>query len=101
MNKIFFIFLMFFTGHSMFGQTYEGNEIDINTILNNGKLFSKHVTSNNYKKIGDCYTQDAKIFPQKGNIIIGKPAIIKYWTLPEGVQTTYHKITPSEVKIIN
>lgn len=47
-----------------------------------------------------AYTDDAKIFPNNMDIIEGRDAIITYWTLPEGVETIYHKITPEEIKIL-
>ena len=50
--------------------------------------------------IGASYTKDAKIFPQRGKIIEGVADIINYWTLPEGVKTMNHKITPSEITIV-
>ncbi|MEM6720592.1 MAG: nuclear transport factor 2 family protein [Bacteroidota bacterium] len=83
------------------GQTYSGNPQDIDQILQNATNFSSYVNTANYKMIGESYTEDAKIFPQRGDIMVGKKAIIGYWTLPEGVQTTNHKITPEEITIVN
>ncbi|AXG71294.1 hypothetical protein KORDIASMS9_03551 [Kordia sp. SMS9] len=101
MKKIIFTFV-FVTFFVQFGisQTYSGNQKDIDQILENVKNFSSYVNSSNYKMIGASYTEDAKIFPQRGEIISGVEAIIKYWTLPEGVQTKNHKITPSEITIV-
>ena len=53
-----------------------------------------------YHSIGKAYTVDAKIFPNNMDIIQGREEIIKYWTLPEGLRTKYHKIIPEEIKII-
>lgn len=80
-------------------QTYSGNQKDIDQILQNIQDFSSYVNTSNYKMIGECYTKDAKIFPQRGDVIVGIENITKYWILPEGVQTKNHKITPSEITI--
>ena len=81
-------------------QTFKGNQKDIDMILSNIKDFSISVMNSNYQSIGMAYTVDAKIFPNNMDIINGREAIVKYWTLPEGVETKYHKITPEEIKIL-
>lgn len=82
------------------GQTYTGDQKDIDQILQNVKNFSNYVNTSNYAMIGESYTKDAKIFPQRGDITIGIKDILKYWRLPEGIQTINHKITPSEITIV-
>ncbi len=81
-------------------QNYLGNQEDIDSILSNIKDFSISVMDSNYQSIGMAYTDDAKIFPNNRDIIKGREAIIDYWTLPEGLETKYHKITPEEIKIV-
>lgn len=81
-------------------QNYMGAQEDIDMILSNIKDFSKSVMQSNYQSIGLAYTDDAKIFPNNTDIIKGREAIIQYWTLPEGVKTKYHNITPEEIKIL-
>jgi ketosteroid isomerase-like protein len=80
-------------------QTLNGNKKDIQTILKNTADFSKYVMASDYEKIASSYTEDAKIFPNNTKILEGKD-IIKYWTLPEGLSTPYHKITQSEITIV-
>tara|TARA_R110002050_G_scaffold300286_2_gene468557 strand:- start:7602 stop:8048 length:447 start_codon:yes stop_codon:yes gene_type:complete len=80
-------------------QTLNGNKKDIQTILKNTEDFSKYIMASDYKKIADSYTEDAKIFPNN-SIILEGDAIIAYWTLPEGINTIYHKITQTEISII-
>lgn len=82
-----------------FAQTYTGNQKQIDIILKNIAQFSADVMSGEHKKIGAAYTKNAKIFPNNLDIISGRSAIAKYWKLPEGVSITYHKVTPSEIKI--
>ncbi|WP_298516152.1 nuclear transport factor 2 family protein [uncultured Kordia sp.] len=98
-----FIVLLFTAFSIQFGiaQTYSGNQEDIDKILHNIETFSSHVNTSNYKMIGAAYTEDAKIFPQRGDIIASRESIIKYWILPEGVKTMNHKITPVEITIVD
>ncbi|WP_420573507.1 YybH family protein [Kordia sp.] len=93
------LFISFFVQFGI-GQNYTGNQKDIDQILENAKNFSSYVNTSNYKMIGASYTKDAKIFPQRGDIIEGIENITKYWILPEGVTTKNHKITPVEIKIV-
>ncbi|MEM6686748.1 MAG: nuclear transport factor 2 family protein [Bacteroidota bacterium] len=94
------ILILLFGMFTVVGQTYVGDQKDIDQILQNATNFSKYVNTSNYAMIGASYTEDAKIFPQRGDIISGVSAIINYWTLPKGVKTTGHKITPSEITIV-
>ncbi|MDO1502360.1 nuclear transport factor 2 family protein [Winogradskyella maritima] len=80
-------------------QTLKGNKKDIKTILKNTENFSKYVMASDYEKIASSYTEDAKIFPNNTKILEGED-IIKYWTLPEGLSTSYHKITQTEITVI-
>ncbi len=68
----------------------------------NIKAFSQALMTQDYDFVVNAYTDDAKIFPNGTKILIGKTAIRKYWTPPAGSnrKTTYHKITPEEIKII-
>lgn len=91
---------LFFFSFAIHAQNFQGNQEDIDLILSNIKDFSSAVMNSEYQSIGHAYTDDAKIFPNNREIIKGREAIIGYWTLPKGVQTKYHKITPEEIKII-
>ncbi|PRX54623.1 YybH family protein [Flagellimonas meridianipacifica] len=82
-----------------FSQTFQGNPKDVNQILENTKMFSEYVMTSNYDGIEASYTDDAKIFPNNTLILEGKD-IIKYWTLPDGISTPYHKITQSEITVL-
>lgn len=82
------------------GQNYEGKPKQIQKILENVAKFSEYVMNAEYDKISESYTIDGKIFPNNVDIIEGRDMIKEYWRLPEGVTTTYHKITPVEIKII-
>ncbi|MDO5981263.1 nuclear transport factor 2 family protein [Flavivirga spongiicola] len=81
-------------------QTDIEKEKHIKQIIENTKNFSEYVNTSNYKMIGESYTDDAKIFPQRGEILEGKEAILKYWTLPKGIKTINHKITQHKIRIV-
>jgi ketosteroid isomerase-like protein len=100
MKKILIILPLLVYFHSASSQNYEGSKEQINLILSNISKFSEAVVNSDYEKIGNSYTEDAKIFPNNTKIIEGREAIIDYWRLPDGVQITYHKVTPIEIKII-
>lgn len=98
MRTIAFISL-FILSTTLFSQNYIGKQKEIDRILSNISDFSEAVMRSDAQAIGMAYTEDAKIFPSNTDIIRGREAIIEYWTLPDGVQTTYHKIRPEEIKI--
>lgn len=81
-------------------QILKGNKEDINQILENTKAFSSYVIASDYKMIASSYTEDAKIFPNNTKILEGAD-ILKYWTLPEGISTLYHKITQTEITVVD
>lgn len=82
----------------LYSQSLNGNKKDLQIILKNTEAFSKYVMASDYDKIATSYTEDAKIFPNNTKILEGEE-IIKYWTLPEGFSTSYHKITQTEITI--
>lgn len=83
-----------------YGQKLEGKQKDIDQILQNIAAFSQHVMNADYDKIAAAYTSNAKIFPGNQEILSGSERIKKYWIQPEGVRTSYHKISPEEIKVI-
>lgn len=71
-------------------------------IEKNIAAFSAALMNQDYDFVVNAYTDDAKIFPNGHKILTGKEDIRKYWTPPagSGSKTTYHKVTPDEIKII-
>lgn len=100
MKNKFVLGLLTLISISLTAQHYTGNKEDIDKILLNVKAFSVHVMNADTKAIGMAYTANAKIFPNNRDIITGREAIIGYWTLPEGLSTKYHKITPEEINVL-
>ena len=100
MKKALLLVLIAFTLVQCSEQKTIDTQKDIDQIHQNIKNFSSYVNSSNYQMIGASYTKDAKIFPQRGKIISGIEGILKYWKLPEGVQTSNHKITPTEITVV-
>ena len=101
MNKLRLHFVLLFLAVTSIvtAQGIDMNNREVVKILKNVSAFSKAVMASDYQAIGDAYTVDAKIFPNGPDIIEGRDAIKKYWTLPEGRSTKYHKINPVEIKI--
>ena len=98
--KILTILTIAFIGtYQCVSQTFNGNKEDIDQILESTKAFSEFVMNADYDGIASSYTNDAKIFPNHTLILEGND-IVKYWTLPDGVRTTYHKITQSEITVL-
>lgn len=93
------ITILFLTTH-IFSQTYIGKKKEINKILKNVENFSKYVMAGNYQKIAAAYTADGKIFPTGRDVMEGTEALESYWKPSEGYKTLYHKVTPTEIRII-
>ncbi|MEM9982092.1 MAG: DUF4440 domain-containing protein [Bacteroidota bacterium] len=100
MKRIVIVLLVTAVNWPLNAQVLQGDQEDINQILKNTEKFSTFVINADYAGIASAYTADAKIFPNHTEILEGKD-IITYWTLPEGVRTTYHKITQSEITVVN
>ncbi len=96
------ILLFLLVGGSVSGsysQTYKGDSGDVKQILTNIASFSRFYVNADYESLANSYTSDAKILPPGADIISGREAIKKRWTLPPGVSVSYHKATPTEIKI--
>lgn len=81
-------------------QVFNGHQNDINAILNKIEKFSEFYISKDYENLAKSYTVDGKIFPDKTDIIEGKDAIKKRWTLPQDRTVTCHIVTPVEIQVI-
>ncbi|WP_338759330.1 DUF4440 domain-containing protein [Bernardetia sp. ABR2-2B] len=99
MRNLFILSIIFLCWNSSQAQTFVGKQKHINQILDNTRKFSEYVMKSDYEGIANCYTSDAKIFPNNTKILTGRDSIISYWALPEGVGTLFHKITQSEIRI--
>src|SRR5262245_52159927 len=62
--------------------------------------FSAAYVQGDIAKLISFYSDDAVIFPVNNDLIRGREAIKKYWTLPPGRTVTHHKITAVEIKVI-
>jgi ketosteroid isomerase-like protein len=98
MRNLFIPIFLFIT-FQVNSQTFIGKQKHINQILENTRNFSEFVMSSDYDGIAKSYTKDAKIFPNNTKILTGTDSIISYWTLPAGVEVSFHKITQSEIRV--
>ncbi len=92
---------LLFSSFNLFAQNYSGEQKDIDAILKNIENFSQYYMNADYPMLASCYTLDGKIFPNNAQIIEGRDAIEKRWTLPQGVAILKHQVTPIEIKVIN
>ncbi|MBV1924682.1 MAG: hypothetical protein KUG68_11715, partial [Flavobacteriaceae bacterium] len=74
---------------------------DKEIIEKNTTSFSKAYMELDYQSLANHYSEDGKIFPNNSDIISGRTAIKRKWMLPEGMSIKYHKVTASEIKIID
>ncbi len=105
MKNITFLFCLLAIGSTLNAQTAGKTTKKAKSaeaiILKNIEAFSAALMAQDYDAVVDAYTSDGKIFPNNRDILSGAEALRKYWTPPAGSNSriTYHKITPSEIKI--
>jgi ketosteroid isomerase-like protein len=100
MKNILIVILLTFSS-SILAQTLIGSKEDINAILKSKKEFSMNFINGNINKIVERYTTDAKLFPNDSKIIEGYENISNQYTMPKNVKIISHKISPTEIKIVN
>ncbi len=99
MKKVIYLILACFCTISGLAQKKMGDPAEVEKIMQNTANFSSFIMASDYEGIADSYTSDGKLFPNNRDIIEGRKAIIDYWTLPEGVSITHHKVMPEEIKV--
>ena len=79
---------------------YAYGQGDEGLILAQAKKFSEHLMKGEREMVVKMYTADAKIFPTNREILEGAE-LMEYWnpSNPGPWKTTYHKITPVELKV--
>ncbi len=88
---------MILVGGLGWAQQHE-NKDDIASIRKQIDLFSNLVLEGDEEGIRDCYTEDAKIFPNNQQILEGED-ITLYWTTTKDAKIVEHTIRPIEIKI--
>ncbi|MEQ9467657.1 MAG: nuclear transport factor 2 family protein [Ekhidna sp.] len=73
---------------------------DEQAIIEVSTQFSQYYVEGDIGSLAKCYTEDGKIMPPNADIIEGREAIEKRWTLPEGVTILKHKSTPVEIRVM-
>lgn len=76
-------------------------EKEVSVIKERVKLFSANLMAGKKKEVVEMYTEDGKIFPMNQGILEGEE-LSQYWnpSEPSNWKTTYHKVTPVEIKIL-
>jgi ketosteroid isomerase-like protein len=73
---------------------------DKNDILGKIQSFSRAYEQGDYHTIALTYTPDAKIFPNRSDIISGRAAIKEWWRIKDGSKILSHKINPAQINIV-
>lgn len=100
-NKTLLLTLLMLLTISVYGQEYVGKGQDVSAILKTSKAFSKAYVDGDIAKLTSFYSEDAKIFPDKLDIIKGHKAIKEQWTLPKDVIITSHTSISEEINVID
>ena len=77
------------------------SQTEENKILAQANKFSEYLMTGQNEMVVSMYTEDAKIFPNNQEILSGED-LADYWNpkTNSSWKTTYHKLTPVEVKIL-
>ena len=67
----------------------------------NIRAFSEAYMKADADAISMLYSEDAKIFPGNSDIISGRQAIKERWQFTQGSKDLFHKVTPSEIRILD
>ncbi len=80
--------------------TFVSAQTDEDQIRDLIKKFSQNLVNGERDKVVASYTKDARIMPNNTDILGGKD-LAEYWnpSTPGKWKTTYHKITPVEIKV--
>ena len=81
-------------------QNLSAQEGEITAIKNQAANFSKFYMDQDYESMLAIYTADAKIFPDKLEILSDED-LIKYWSPNPKMRTIYHKLIPIEIELVN
>lgn len=75
---------------------------DLGIIHRNIDAFSGSLVAGEYDKVVAAYTEDAKIFPDRREILQGHKAVGSYWIPPPERKSKpiYHRIMPEEIRIL-
>jgi uncharacterized protein (TIGR02246 family) len=63
------------------------------------RQFSAAYVRGDAAAMGALYTPDAVIFPDRSEMIAGREAIERYWTLRPGSRVTLHRATPTSIRV--
>ncbi|NND72223.1 MAG: DUF4440 domain-containing protein [Rhodothermales bacterium] len=73
---------------------------DLTAIYKNIKAFSQAYMDADYELLASFYTEDGMILPPGTDIIVGREAIEKRWTLPAEIKTLHHAVKPERIEIV-
>ena len=100
-SQLKYMLFLFLLSSNFYAQEYSGKGEDINAILINNTYFSDACVNEDFDKLSSLYSLDGKMFPAGSDAVFGREAIKKRWTQPKGVKLLVHRVTPSEINVID
>lgn len=79
--------------------SYIGDQKDLDIIFRNIRKFSASYKSGDVTSLVKCYTEDAKLFAHRMDIVANSGEISQFWKMPEGTKVLHHLVTPVEIVV--
>jgi ketosteroid isomerase-like protein/peptidoglycan/xylan/chitin deacetylase (PgdA/CDA1 family) len=79
--------------------SYIGDQKDLEIIFRNIRKFSASYKSGDVESLVNCYTEDAKLFAHRMDIVANSGEISQFWKMPEDMKVLHHLVTPVEIVV--
>lgn len=76
-----------------------GNSQDVARIVERSRAFSAAYVRGDTAAMVEMYTPDGVIFPNNSEMLAGREALLRFWTIPEGDNITRHVATPTQIRV--
>jgi len=81
------------------GSSLAGDSQDVARIVERSRAFSAAYVRGDTAAMVAMYTPDAVIFPNNSEMLSGREALLRFWTIPGGDSITRHVATPTQVRV--
>lgn len=72
---------------------------DVARIAERSRAFSAAYVRGDTAAMVAMYTPDGAIFPNNSEMLAGREALLKFWTIPDGDSIVRHVATPTQIRI--
>lgn len=76
-----------------------GDSADVARILERSRAFSAAYVRGDTAAMVAMYTPDGAIFPNNSEMLAGREALQRFWTIPEGDRIVRHVATPTQIRV--